>query len=633
MTMVRNAKYLLIVVALASGCTTLRIQKADKAYGLMQYPKSERLYEKALTNSEDRGARARLANSYRQHNAFAQARIHYSLLEAGRPLSGDTALAFGEVLLALGEHQAAAIQFERALAIAPNNARVADLLKSTHSYSDFYSDTMRFRVNELVIPGVVSAFAAVPFKNGLLITGERAMDPANANPWNDRSFLDMYHTERNGATGWNAAEPLPGNVNGAYHDGPGVFGRDGGTLFFTRSNYVQGRIQKDEGNTSHLKLFRATLDKEGQWGDLHEFGFNEEKWSTGHPALSEDGRTLYFASDRPGGSGGSDIWMSTDNGSGWSQPANLGPTVNTAGNELFPTVSGDALYFSSTGHHNMGGLDIFETHQQDGVWTLPTNMKAPINTSKDDHSFVLDSTKHAGYLSSDRSGIDHVYAFQIVDLQFTLDAVVEDAEGGYLIPSEFVLTNMTTDQDVVLETGSDGRFRAPLEPNSGYELRARKEGWITGNNAVSTKGMTRSDEIRSVVRLDPVRIGTPIAVNNIYYDYDKWEIRPDAAIELDRLAKTFIDNPTLRFELGSHTDCRGAEEYNLVLSDARANSAVDYLIRKGVDPNRITAKGYGESVLLNNCNEERLCTEEGHQVNRRTEFTVIAVDGLATIPK
>jgi len=633
MTMVRKAKFLLIVVALASGCTTVRMQKADKAYGLMQYPKSERLYEKALANREDRGARSRLANAYRQHNAFAQARIHYSQLEAGRLLSGDTALAFGEVLLALGEHQAAAMQFERVLASTPNNARVADLLESTRSYAEFYSDTMRFRVDVLAIPGVVSAFGAVPYKNGLLITGEREMDPAKANPWNDRSFLDLYYTEPNGATEWREVVQIPGGVNGAYHDGPGVLGGDRRALYFTRSNYVQRRIQKDEGNTSHLKLFRATLDEEGKWGDLHEFAFNEEKWSTGHPALSEDGRTLYFASDRPGGSGGSDIWMSADNGTGWGQPVNLGPTVNTAGNELFPTVNGDALYFSSTGHHNMGGLDIFETHLQNGEWTTPNNMKAPINTSKDDHSFVLDSTKQAGYLSSDRSGIDHVYAFNMVDLRFTLDAVVEDAEGGYLLPSEFVLTNVETGEDIVLEAGADGRFHAPLERNTAYELRARKEGWITGNSTVSTKGLTRSDEIHAVVRLDPIKIGSPIAVNNIYYDYDKWEIRPDAAVELDRLAKIFIDNPTLRFELGSHTDCRGTEEYNLVLSDARANSAVDYLIRKGVDPGRITAKGYGESVLVNQCTEDTECSEVGHQGNRRTEFTVIGVDGLATMPK
>lgn len=633
MIMVRKAKYLLIVLVLASGCTTVRLQKADKAYGLMQYPKSERLYEKALANSEDRRARFRLANSYGQHNAFAQARIHYSLLESDHPLSGDTALAFGEVLLALGEQRAAAAQFERVLAGSPNSQRVMDLLESTRSYADFFSDTMRFRVNELSIPGVVSAFGAVPYKKGLLITGEKDMGPANANPWNDRSFMDLYYTEPNGASGWKEVEPIPGNVNGAYHDGPGVFGREGKSLYFTRSNYVQRRIQKDEGNTSHLKLFRATLDKDGKWADLHEFAFNEEKWSTGHPALSKDGRTLYFASDRPGGSGGSDIWMSTDNGSGWGQPVNLGPTVNTAGNELFPTVNGDALYFSSTGHQNMGGLDIFETHFQSGDWTKPTNMKAPINTSMDDHSFVLDSTGQAGYLSSDRSGIDHIYAFHMVDVQFTLQAVVEDSEGGYLTPTEFVLTNLATDEDVVLEAGADGRFRTPLDRNTPYELRARKEGWITGNSAVSTKGLTHSVELKTVVRLDPVRIGSPIVVNNIYYDYDKWDIRADAAIELDRLARIFIDNSTLRFELGSHTDCRGTDEYNLVLSDARANSAVDYLIRKGVDPLRITAKGYGESVLLNSCTEERSCTEEGHQVNRRTEFTVVGVDGLVAMPE
>lgn len=622
----------LAMLAVLSACSSVQLQRADQAYDLMQYPKAERLYEKVLSHGEHRAARARLADAYRRHNVWERSLTHYRQLYAQHPLTGDTALHYGQVLLASGEPDDAADMFLRVLQQTPENIHALQLFESTQGYSSFYRDSARFFVNRLTIPGVATAFAGVPYQGGLLFAAEKELDTRNGSPWTNSSYLDLYHTRSKTEVTWTPAETIPGVVNGSYHEGPAALSPDGRTLYFTRSNYVQRKLQKDERNTSHLMLFRATLDSSGQWGDMHAFAYNSEKWSTGHPALSADGKTLYFASDRPGGFGGSDIWRCQDNGTGWSEPVNLGPTVNTPGVEVFPTVNGNTLHFASTGHVNMGGLDIFETQEHATGWKDPINLNAPINTSKDDFFFVLDSTNKGGFLSSDRDGRDQIYAFTLYEPMFYLDGVVMDEEDRFLSNVHVVLTELATGKDVPLMTGLDGKFNFELDPNTDYSLRASREGVLTRSTLVSTKGLTRSDTLNTTLHMTTLRIGEAIAINNIYYDYDKWDIRPDAATELDKLARIFIENPNMDFELGSHTDSRGGDTYNLVLSDARANAAVNYLIQRGVDPDRIVAKGYGEEKLVNRCSNGVRCNQDEHQANRRTEFTVTGIADLRSTP-
>lgn len=632
MTMKRSPLLaVLSAMVLWSACSTVRMQRADEAYDLMQYPKAERLYQRVLAHGEDRKARARLADAFRRHNAMQEANVHYAKMDAGTKITGDTALAYGEVLMALGQQEQAAAMFMRVLEQTPENRRAMDLYESTQGYKSFYADSGRFFVNRLNLPGIVSAFGGVPYKKGLLVAGERDLTERKASPWNEHSFLDLYYCESKTEVTWLKAEEVPGTINGPYHEGPAALGPNGRTLYFTRSNYVQRKLQKDERNTSHLMLFRSTLDSTGKWGDMRAFAYNGDAWSTGHPALTTDGLTLYFASDRPGGFGGSDIWQCKDIGSGWSEPTNLGPTVNSAGNELFPTVNGNALHFSSTAHNNMGGLDIFETHQQDGKWSEPVNMNAPINTPKDDFFFVLDSTSKAGYLSSDRDGVDQVYAFSLYEPMFYLEGIVMDEEDHFLPNTEVTLLDIGTGEDNSMLTGPDGRFEFKLNANSDYNVRASGKDLLTSTIDVSTKGLTRSDTLHADLHMNALRIGEAIAINNIYYDYDKYDIRLDATAELDKLARLFMDNPTMTFELGSHTDSRGGDLYNLVLSDARANAAVNYLIQRGVNPDRINAKGYGEEVLVNKCSNGVKCAEEEHQDNRRTEFKVTGIAGLASM--
>ena len=618
----------LACVALLAGCAGMRLQQGDQAYNRMAYEKAGSKYDKVPAAKMDRDALLRAAEAARLQGNAARAAQRFASADSATGLTGPDALHYGQVLMELDQRDKAADLFMRVLAENPEDRTAQDLYVSCLGYKSFYKDTARFIVNELVLPGMRNAFSATPYKKGLVVVGEQDAPLANANPWNGLSYLDLYYSEKKTIVTWLAAEPLPGKVNGQWHEGPVAFSADGKTMYFTRSAYTGHKLAKDQTDVSHLMMFRATLDDRGDWGDIRAFAFNGDAYSTGHPALSVDGRTLYFASDRPGSHGGTDIWMSRDNGTGWSEPVNLGPTVNTPGNELFPTVNGNTLYFASNAHHNMGGLDIFSTRVEGDLWTAPENLGYPLNTAHDDLGFVMDSTGTTGYLSSDRTGNDRIHTFMIRDRVFMLDGLVSDSM-GYLPNVEASIINLESLEERNALTGPDGKFRFKLDIESLYDVTVQRDGYLAERKHVSTKGLAVSDTLKAQFNLRSIELNKPVALENIYFDYDKWDIRTDAAIELDKLLAIIKENPDLVFELGAHTDSRGGDLYNLVLSDARANSTVDHLIRNGADPARISAKGHGEERLVNKCASGVACSEEEHQANRRTEFTITYVKEMA----
>ena len=631
----RSPNLFVAVLALVLvSCAGQHVRRGDQAYALMAYEKAGRHYEKAMAGEVDRAVRLRAADAARRQNEVDRAASLYASASMSAPLAGADAYRYGQVLMGTGHWQEARDVFMSILVEQPEERMALDLFASCEGYKAFMADSGRFSVAPVHLEGVSTAFAAARYGKGLVFTGEREVPRARANPWNGRSFLDIYYAEQKGPVFWTTAQPLPGSVNGPYHEGPMVFSSDGRTMYFTRSNYYARKLYKDGSDVSHLKLFRATRDDKGEWGDIREFAYNSEDWSVGHPALSPDGRVLYFVSDMPGGIGGTDIWQCVDNGQGWERPENLGATVNTPGNEMFPTVNGDALYFSSSAHENMGGLDVFETRRQGGRWAEPRNLLYPINSANDDFSFLLDSTGHAGFLSSDRTGMDRIHSFRMNEPEFVLEgSVVNAMTGEFLSGAHFELVPLGGGEVLSGRIDADGRFELAIEANKQYDLKVEGRGMMAASERISTVGLTRGGRITEELRMQPFEIGQAIKLENIYYDYDKWDIRPDAARELDKMVRIINDNPDLLFELSSHTDSRGAELYNLVLSDARANSAVNYLIQSGADPERIEARGYGEEFLINTCANGRRCAEEEHQVNRRTEFKVVAIkDGMAERP-
>jgi peptidoglycan-associated lipoprotein len=606
------------------------VQEADRKMALLAYEDAQMLYEQALRHGPDRHASLMAARAASKRNDPVTATAHFQDADDMEALTGLDAYDYGRQMMKLGEYAHAETLLTRAVPGLANKHNAVELIGSCQGFRSFYTDSARWKVEPLPLPGLTTAFSSIPYRNGLLFTGAAA-DPSGSNdPWNGLTFLDLYFASLlpNGQSGqW---VPLPGEVNGPFHEGPAALSSDERTLWFTRNNSEGNKLLKDSAHISNLKLFRATANEAGDWGDVHPFAWNNDQWSVGQPALSADGKTLYYASDMPGGHGGMDLWASTDLGTGWGPPQNLGPTINTGGDELFPTVVGRSLYFSSTGHENMGGLDIFETHPEGPWWSEPQNMGYPVNTSRDDFGFWLDPSGEKGWLSSSRNGTDGLYTLRVQPPAFAVEGRVRNARTGEVLPGALVtILDLTNNTDTTLVTDAEGRFQMDLKPNTSYQATVNQEGMLNQSRPISTKGMARSTTIQANIDMEELPIQRSIVVQDIHYDYDRWDIRPDAALVLDKLAKVIQDNPRLHFELGAHTDCRGGDTYNLVLSDARAKSAVDYLVRHGVDQERLTARGYGETMPLAGCMNGVPCTEEQYQADRRTEIKVLSEEPLS----
>lgn len=623
-----NKNLILLLPAFALGsCAKQHLVTADKAYDRMAYAKAVCSYEKALSATDDREAALRAADAYRRINELPKAGDWYAYAERTAPLTTEQAMRYAQVLQSLGRTTEAAGHYDKVLAAKPDDRLALEGKEALEARAAFYLDTTLFTVTLVQITGMSNVFSATPYKEGLVFAGEKAAGMKQENPWTGLSFLDLYSASKSASGAWSAPVPLPGDVNGRFHEGPAVFSADGKSMYFTRSDYYKFRLNKDGSAVSHLKLFRADLVEDGTWGNIHQFAYNGDDHSTGHAALSADGNTLYFISDGPGGLGGTDLYSCTRVADAWSAPINLGPTVNTPGNEMFPTVKGDTLFFASSGHRTIGGLDIFLTTAQGEGWSTPENLNYPINTPFDDFALVMAKDNASGYLSSNRTGHDQVHSFTAHDPTLTLEGIFRNDETDEPMAGvEVQLLDVTTGEEVTFITGPDGTFSFPLKKDHDYRVKGGKDPMFTESRDISTKGQRTSRVYREEFDLKEVVVDKPIVVENIYYDYDRWDIRPEAATELNKLVRLFNDNPNLSFELSSHTDSRATDVYNLVLSEARAKSAVDYLIRSGVNEKRIVARGYGEKQLVNRCKDGVECTEDEHQANRRTEFRVTKVD-------
>ena len=618
---------LLLPAIVLCSCTAHHMATADKAYDRLAYKKAACSYEKVMQNSNDRETALKLADSYRRQNKWHEAANWYAFAERISPLDAQRSKHYGQVLMSLQRTDEAMAYLDRS---GPDDPVIAQMLAAGRERASYFKDSSLYSVRPLTLEGISGAFSATFHQNGIVFAGERPPGTSMANPWNGMSFLDLYHTSRTPAGAWSRPTELKGGVNGRFHEGPVVFSADGRTMYFTRSDYYKFRLNKDGSSISHLKLFRAELN-DGEWGNIHQFAHNGEDFSTGHAALSNDGNTLYFISDRPGGLGGTDLYFCTRTSEGWSDPINLGGVLNTSANEMFPTVHGDTLLFSSTGHGGLGGLDVFRTWRENGEWVKPQNMNYPLNSSFDDFALVWEKDGRSGFISSDRTGHDMIHSITQNDPVLTLKGRCIDYNTSVPIPQVLVkVMNKATRESRIVTTDLAGEFIMDLLPGQELELQTTKDGWLNETVDLSTIGQRTSKTYDMDVALIPIEMDRPIVVNNIYYDYDKWDIRSDAAIELMKLARLFNDNPEYHFELSSHTDSRASDTYNLLLSEARAKSAVDFLVRQGVDPTRLKAKGHGESRLVNHCKDNVQCSEELHQQNRRTEFRIMRPEVVTT---
>jgi len=617
----------MIGILILSSCANMHIRKGDKFYENLSFSKAITHYEKALKKGENVHAERRLARSYVYANEIKKAHKAYNTFIDTESAKSFDYFNYGRVKMGMGEPKAAILYFERYLEVMPDDVVAQMLLSSCKSTSQRFRDTTLYDLEPIITDGFENTFAAQEYEDGVVFSADKeAILSSRKSSWTGNSYLNLYYMEKDADGNWLNPEALKGSINGPFHDGPATFSADGKTVYFTRSNYVGRRLQANEDKESNLKIFKAEL-VEGKWKNVSPFPYNNDDYSVGHPTITEDGKTMYFVSDMPGGFGGTDIYRAHLKEGKWTKPENIGKEVNTAGNEMFPYIHDDgSLYFSSTAHNSMGGLDVFITYEHGDHWAYPENLNYPINTFADDFAFQLDDNGLNGFVSSSRSDKDGMYEFKKNDPTFQLYGFAHIK--GEKTPVEDVTVEITDDETgevIKMKSGPDGKFKLKLEPNKEYLLLCTKEGCFARTDNIVTKDLKYSHDFYADFLVEEIVVDKPIELENIYYDFDKSYIREDAAKELEKLVKLLKDNPSITIEMGSHTDSRGSDNYNMVLSDKRAMAAVEYLVAQGIERTRLTWKGYGESKPVNECTNGVPCSEEKHQDNRRTEFKVTEI--------
>ncbi len=652
------ANLLLLAIFALSGCTyTQKVKDGKFAVDRKQYAVATDLLQKEYKKSKSRVEKGKIAfllgESYRNLNKPASASTWYkSAYDNGYGV--DALREYSYTLKAMQQYEDAMKSFkELGIEIGSPYEYRREIAACQVALGWQQEKSKAYTVTPGEFNSANSDYAPAPYKNGqwVFTSDRKAATGDDTYNWTGNSFSDLFLV--NPQTG--DVQSFDTQINTEDNEGTAVFNRDFTEMYFTR---CYGGKKED----NYCKLLMSKWDG-NQWAVPAVLAFVQDGINYGHPALSADGKTLYFSSNSKDGWGGYDIWTSERTPNGWDEPKLMGRSVNTIGNEKFPTLDGDTLYFSSDFHTGMGGLDIFKTWKMpNGAWVPVQNLKPPINSGSDDFGLVIDRSAklsgevlQVGFFTSNRpegSGGDDIFRFEkripppepitpepvVVEYKLLLEGYV--LEKIYAVagnPDSKILgrkplAGATVQVRFGKETknftvGEDGNFSMELAENTDYQFIASKDGFLTGENFFSTKGIGKDPnnpvqtyEVEIV--LDRIFINKEIVLQDIYYDFDKWDIRADARPTLDKLARDMELNPKIRIQLSSHTDCRGNDRYNEDLSQKRAQSAVDYLVSKGIERDRLVAKGYGESVPKDDCLCNR-CTEEEHQLNRRTAFTIL----------
>ncbi len=628
---------------------------------------------------------------------------------------------YAEVLLKNKKYDTAFRFVNKPTILAKNDVRIIKIINSIQNLNELVaSDTGNLKIAMLPFNSSQSDFSPAFYKNGIVFSSTRQVSDfvQRNHTWTDKSFTNLFYTSAE--DGYEKTEKFAKQLRGKYNYGPATFNRNGNEMYYTINNPKK----KSKNGFKNLRIYSAKYNlQKKKWVKTYKFPYNSTDYASTHPSLSIDGKKLYFSSNMPGGYGGMDIYVCTLKDSLWSKPKNLGPNINSPGEELFPFIDKDSLlFFASDGRGGLGGLDIFSFNLKD-TSAIAENVGAPLNSYADDFALIKYPTADKGFFSSSRGneGIDDdIYSYVrikpkgktinvfvvdnatgrlidssslvvsseiyktpfnyllpegrlfqlsvVANKKFKLEASAEgytnnsisftanSADSIYVIKlnkllkgcivqgtitdkltgqkldsATVIITNTLNNTEVYRTlTNDNGFYRfTGLLGNTAYQISVQRKGYFSKEQGLTTYGNTcitttlkEFDYVKDFP-LEPIIIGKAIKIDNIYFDLNKYNIRPDAAVELDKIVKVLTENPDIIIELSSHTDARGSDASNMTLSDNRAKSSASYIISKGIAENRITGKGYGESKLVNRCGNNVKCSEKEHQQNRRTEFQVV----------
>jgi peptidoglycan-associated lipoprotein len=632
-------------------------KKANKAFILGKYQNSIDLYKKVVAKNQNNGkANYFIAESFRLSNRPKEAEIFYAKA-GGKGIDSDSVqFYYAQSLKANGKYAEARKQLEELIKNTSNTPlkdRSQAEMNGLAYIEKLDEKESYYKVKNLdLINTPSSEYNPVFLNNELYFTSSRGNDKiyeATGTP-----FTDIYKVASRGAIVDVATiAPLPQGINtSSINDGCITFSPDGKTMVFAKGNSAKRKSAEDVD--LYISRFRN-----GVWSEPIMININEPGAWDSSPAFSPDGRTIYFASNRKSRGrnqisyGGTDLYSAQmDTRGRFSRVRNLGPEINTPGNELFPYMAEDAkLYFASDGHPGYGGLDLFVVKRANGK-TLIENLAQPVNSSGDDFGIFL-FRPDRGFFTSNREGgkgDDDIYTFvnedpnlKVVNYYLQGITYTQDKEGKLqILPNTKV--NLLGENGEVMQdyvTGDDGKFLFRVYENEDYTMVGETDGYLIKRQGYTTKGKgvdpsTLKDLITNItldttIVLDKIELNKIFVLDNIYYNFNRADIREDAAKELDKLVQLLVDNPEIKIELGSHTDSVDTDVFNLDLSQRRAESAVRYIVQHGIAPDRIVAKGYGESKpIARNTNPDGTDNPVGRQKNRRTEFKILEV---AAIPK
>lgn len=630
-----------------------KIERAYETFNAGEYYEAIDQFKDAYskTKKADKNARTELvfmiAECYRHINDPKNAETWYKLAVKSSTSKPDAQYWLAESMKKNGKHQAAIDEFKKYKQITPSDSRADQQIRACELALEWTRNPEAYKVEDIRdINSRQSDFSPAYGRDDFsLIYFTSSRDDAAGSKTHGatgQSYTDIFESRIDKKSKWSTPVPVK-EINSEFEDGTPAFSSDFREMYFTRCE--AGKRERK----GCIIMYSSRSDD--SWSKPENSGILADSLLAAHPALSPDGSTLYFVSDIPGGSGKKDIWMTTKSGGGeWSKPVNLGPDINTPGDELFPYVRSDGtLYFASDGLIGMGGLDIFKAvSQPDGSWIVQ-NMKPPINSYSDDFGITFENENERGIFSSTRKGKgnDDLYSFELPPLRFSVTGLVKDEKTGAAIPGSLVQLIASDGSNLQTETADGGDFRFAMKANVDYIFLASKRGFLNGKEKETTKGQEKSREFMVTILLSA--IDKPIELPNILYDFGKWDLRPESMVSLDKLVETLLDNPNVTIELMSHTDSRDTEAYNQDLSQKRAQVVVQYLIDKGIEAERLSARGYGESTpitvdaaiiaqnpflragsILTEQYINSLAGEEqkeiAHQINRRTEFRVLRTD-------
>ena len=611
-----------------------KLNKADKKYDKYSYIDAIEIYEKVA----EKGYKSvelfqKLGNAYYFNSELDKASKWYGELFAlNQETDSEYYFRYAQALKAVGNYEKSN-QYMELFAQKTNDSRAKLFQENKNYLTNIDAVSGKYTIDKTDVNSEFYDYGPTFFGKQIVFTSSRSEGNqySKIHAWTKQNFTDLFVASIDNDGRLGSVENFSKTVNTKFNESSPIFTKDGKTMYFTRNNYNDGKKRKSDDKVIMEKIYKAELVN-GEWTNVKELPFSSDNYKTAHPALSTDEKTLYFASDMPGSFGNSDLYkVSIDSNGNFGLPENLGTTINTEGRETFPFIDADNnLFFASDGHPGLGGLDIFETKVNNNSFEKPVNIGKPLNSQLDDFGYVTNKDG-LGFFSSNRDGgigFDDIYTFRICT--HTLSGLITDIDTKEILPNSKVIL-YDDKMNKISETiaSEKGLYSFKIDCNKKYLVRVSKEEYETIEKSFEPISINEESKLDFELKrkIFPIEVGTDLAkvlnISIIYFDLDKWNIRKDAAEDLEKIIAVMNQYPSMTIDIRSHTDSRQSHKYNEQLSDRRAKSTLEFMVKNGINRSRLTAKGYGETQLVNNCSDDVPCSETEHQKNRRSEFIVI----------